>query len=107
MKNPENGGSNEVPVLQGHEQQLTEIKRLVADADAKLVGHRKSLYGALGKLFELTQSLQKGDELESFVRSHHLDFGKVAQKNPFQPLVSLAFAGSAGAPAISKYATLQ
>lgn len=106
MKNPENGGSNELPVLQVHEQQLTEIKRLVADADAKMVGHRKSLYGALGKLFELTQSLQKGDDLESFVRSHGLELGKVAQKNPFQPLVSLAFAGSAGAPAISKYATL-
>lgn len=106
MKNPENGGSNELPVFEAHEQQLTEIKRLVADADAKLVGHRKSLYGALGELFELTQSLQKGEELESFVRAHGLDFGKVAQKNPFQPLVSLAFASSAAASAISKYATL-
>lgn len=106
MKNPENGGSNELPVFEAHEQELTDIKKLVADADAKLIGHRKSLYGALGRLFELTQLLQEGAELESFARSHGLDFGKVAQKNPFQPLVSLAFAGSAGAPAISKYATL-
>lgn len=106
MKNTESGGSNELPVLQAYEQELTEIKRLVTDADAKLVGHRKSLYDALGKLFEFTQLLQKGDGLESFVRSKGFDFGKVAQKNPFQPLVSLAFAGSAGASSVSKYAVL-
>ena len=85
-------------------QELEDIRSLIETSDQQYIGSRRSLYEALGRIFDLTNTLVNDDRIEAFVRRQDHKWGKVALGNPFQPLTVLAFKKSKDAGAASKYA---
>ena len=83
---------------------LAAIRNQIEASDRQYVGSRRTLYQALGRIFDLTQALVADDRLKQFVLLQRHKWGKVAEGNPFQPLTVLAFNGTRDATAASKYA---
>ena len=84
---------------------LKDIRLMVEDSDRQFRGHQERLYAALSAAYALTLDLVESTLLQAFVKNQ-AKWGKVAQGNPFHPIVGLAFKDSAGAASVSRYAAV-
>lgn len=85
--------SNSEMAESANARQFEQIKALAATFAKRDVSAKDALYAALEALFHFVMNLETEAERREFVELHGGKWGKVAQDNPFQPFVKLAFNG--------------
>ena len=87
--------SNSETVATINSERFSEIVRLAATFEQRDGKAKDALYQALEKLFHFVVGLETNAERREFVehKERRGKWGKVAQDNPFQPFVKLAFCG--------------
>lgn len=99
--------SNSKTAESANVEQFERIKALAAEFAKRDVSAKDALYAALEALFHFVMSLDSETDRRQFIEEQNGKWGKVAQDNPFQPFVKLAFNGAGiSEPSRSQYAKI-
>jgi len=99
--------SNSQTAAEANRTRFDEIRALAMNFAKRDLKAKEALYGALDGLFTFVLDFDSEADRKSFVIANGGKWGKVAEDNPFQPFVKMAFCGEGISDASrSQYATV-